>query len=88
MSTTTSSGSSGPPLPPSYIDYSNANGILTIVGFVTALALVTVILRIYVRTAILKVVGLDDYLMVLAMVSKKRDFARILLSANECSCYH
>lgn len=67
-----SSGSGEPPLPPDYVDYNNASGIRTIVGFVTALALLTVLLRLYVRAIMLKVVGIDDYLMILAMVSRAR----------------
>ena len=63
-----SGGSSS--LPVSYLEYSNANGILAIVGTVTALALATVLLRIYVRAVALKVFGVDDWLMVVTMVSR------------------
>ena len=64
-----SRGSGGSLFPPGYVDYDNAGGILTIVGFVTALALLAVLLRIYVRAVMLKVFGLDDYLIILAMVA-------------------
>ncbi|KAL9081248.1 MAG: hypothetical protein Q9157_000223 [Trypethelium eluteriae] len=57
-----------PPLPSSYVEYSNASGILAIVGTLTALALLVVLLRIYVRACMLKVFGIDDHLMVLAML--------------------
>lgn len=57
-----------PPLPPEYIAYSNADQILSITGTFFAAAAVIVLLRCYVRIAMLKVFGIDDYIMVVAMV--------------------
>lgn len=42
--------------------------ILGVVGFFTSFATAVVILRLYVRTAILNTLGIDDYLMFFAMV--------------------
>lgn len=53
---------------PDEIAYSNAPEILTITGTFFAVAAVVVLLRIYVRIAVLKVFGIDDYVMVFAMV--------------------
>lgn len=58
-----------PRLTPEDMNYNNAPQILAITGsFFTAAALV-VILRCYVRIKMLKVFGVDDYVMLVAMVS-------------------
>lgn len=57
-----------PPLTPEQIAYTNAPEILAITGSFFAAAAVVVLLRCYVRLAILKVFGIDDYVMVFAMV--------------------
>jgi hypothetical protein len=49
-----------------YLDESNVASILSITGAFTFAALVVVALRIYVRTSMLRFVGLDDWSMVLA----------------------
>jgi hypothetical protein len=59
-----------PPLTPEFVAYTNATEILSITGPFFAVATVVVILRCYVRMAMLKVFGIDDYMMVFAMVRK------------------
>jgi hypothetical protein len=59
---------SGPQLTPEEIAFTNAPEILTITGSFFAIAALVVLLRCYVRITMLKVFGIDDYLMVLAMV--------------------
>jgi hypothetical protein len=51
--------------------YSHAPSILAINGAFTGIALVVVVLRVYVRTTILKFVGADDYVIVAAMVRNR-----------------
>lgn len=48
---------------------SNAPQILGVDGFFMALALVTVVARIYVRTVMLKTFGADDYIICISMVN-------------------
>ena len=60
-----------PPPSPEYIAYTNAPEILAITGSFFAVAAVVVLLRCYVRIAMLKVFGIDDYIMVFAMVCWK-----------------
>ncbi|KAF2090079.1 hypothetical protein K490DRAFT_71751 [Saccharata proteae CBS 121410] len=48
--------------------YSNGPQILSITGTFTAIALMTVLLRCYVRAAMLRYFGADDYVMALAMI--------------------
>ena len=66
----------GPSFSPEQIAYTNAPQILAISGSFFAAAAVIVILRCYVRIFMLKVFGLDDYIMVLAMAC----IPRILLN--------
>jgi hypothetical protein len=47
---------------------SNAPSILAVNGVFTFIAMVVVALRVYVRAAMLRFVGLDDYVIVAAMV--------------------
>jgi hypothetical protein len=47
----------------------NGQRILGITGFFTTFACTVVLLRIYVRIAILKSVGIDDFAMIIAAVS-------------------
>jgi hypothetical protein len=58
------SGNSVPTLSPEYIAYTNAPEILSITGTFFALAVIVVLLRCYVRLAMLKVFGRDDYTVV------------------------
>ncbi|OJD40489.1 phosphatidylserine decarboxylase [Diplodia corticola] len=59
----------GPPsFPPEYVNFSAADEILSITSVFTALALVLVILRLYVRGWMLRFLGSDDYVMLFAMV--------------------
>lgn len=68
----TLSGRQAPPMPvltPEDFAFNNAPEILAITGSFFAAAALVVVLRCYVRIAMLKVVGIDDYIMVVAMVS-------------------
>lgn len=57
-----------PPLTPEYIAYTNAPQIMAITSSFFAIALVVVLLRCYVRITMLKVFGIDDWIMVFAMI--------------------
>jgi len=48
---------------------SRGKSILGITGFFTGFACTVVLARLYVRTFMLKTVGIDDYIMIVAMVS-------------------
>jgi hypothetical protein len=56
-------------LTPEELDFSNATEIIAITGSFFAAAAISVLLRVYVRMAMLKVFGTDDYVMLLAIVS-------------------
>lgn len=59
----------GPPVfPPGYLEFNNKDQILSITSAFFAVAMFTVLIRCYVRVAMLKVFGIDDYIMVFAMV--------------------
>ena len=60
------------PIPPTpeEIAYTNAPSILAITGSFFAAAVIVVLLRCYVRIKMLKVFGIDDYIMLFATVSK------------------
>ncbi|KAF2812887.1 uncharacterized protein BDZ99DRAFT_555877 [Mytilinidion resinicola] len=53
---------------PEYIPFSEVDQILAIMGVFCGFAFVAVLLRIYVRAVMLRVFGVDDYIMVIAMV--------------------
>lgn len=74
-------------LSPEYIAYTNAPEILSITGTFFGLAVFVVLSRCYVRLAMLKVFGRDDYVMVLAMVSETRPILSptLLLTIHSCS---
>lgn len=57
------------PATPEYKDESYAGNLLAIHGTFCGVALLSVLLRLYVRIFMLKSVGVDDYLMVAAAVS-------------------
>lgn len=57
-----------PPPTPEILAYNNAPQIVSITAAFFALAAIVVLLRCYVRIAMLKTFGADDYVMVLAMV--------------------
>lgn len=57
-----------PTFTPEQIAYSNAPQILSITGSFFAIAATVFLLRCYVRIGMLKVFGIDDYVMALAMV--------------------
>ncbi|KAL6704698.1 hypothetical protein ACN47E_007980 [Coniothyrium glycines] len=57
-----------PTLTPEQIAFNNAPQILSITGTFFALAATVVLMRCYVRIAMLKVFGADDYVMLVAMV--------------------
>lgn len=58
-------------LSPEYLAESNASKILAIVGVLCFLALVTVALRLFVRVALLRYTGPDDFVLAIAMVSRE-----------------
>lgn len=55
--------------PPEYVNFDNSHEILSITSVFCALAAVVVMLRFYVRAWMLRFVGSDDCIMLLAMVS-------------------
>lgn len=57
-----------PPLTPEYLAFDHSRKILSITGVFTGVALVTVVSRVYVRAAMLRVFGLDDWVILLSMV--------------------
>jgi hypothetical protein len=57
------------PATPEYKDESYAGNLLAIHGTFCGVALLSVILRLYVRVFMIKSVGVDDYIMVAASVS-------------------
>ena len=56
---------------PEYLAFNNAPHILAISGSFFAAATLVVLLRCYVRIAMLKVFGIDDYVMAFAAVSEQ-----------------
>ena len=59
------------PMPtPEEIAFDNSPQILAITGTFFTMAAIMVLLRCYVRAHMLKVFGIDDYIMVLGMVSE------------------
>jgi hypothetical protein len=70
-----SSGSQGPPPPslddlsPEYINENNSARIVGVVGFFHVLAFIFVSLRVYVRLRLVRAFGIDDGLIVVAVVS-------------------
>lgn len=63
-----------PTLTPEEMAYTNAPEILAITSTFFAAALLIVLLRCYVRIIMLKVFGIDDYVMVFAMVRTNDSF--------------
>ena len=57
-----------PALTPEYLDFNIAPHLLSVSGSLTALALLVFLLRAYVRTVMLRVFGVDDALMLVAVV--------------------
>ncbi|KAF2644632.1 hypothetical protein P280DRAFT_487198 [Massarina eburnea CBS 473.64] len=64
-----------PPLPPEYLSYTNAPEILAITGSFFTAAVVAVLLRCYVRLSMLRVFGIDDYVMTFATFCAAATFA-------------
>jgi hypothetical protein len=58
-----------PALTPEYLDFNISPHLLSVSGGLTALALLVFLLRAYVRTVMLRVFGVDDALMLVAIVS-------------------
>jgi hypothetical protein len=63
-----------PPPTPEILAYNNAPQIVSITAVFFAMAAIVVLLRCYVRIAMLKTFGADDYVMVLAMVTLQLRF--------------
>jgi hypothetical protein len=62
-----------PPMPtPEEIAFTNAPAILAITGSFFAAAAFIFLLRVYVRVGMLKVFGIDDYVMTVAMVRLRK----------------
>jgi hypothetical protein len=59
-----------PPPTPEVIAFDNSPAILAITGSFFAAAALVVLLRCYVRVSMLKVFGIDDWVMMFAMVSR------------------
>jgi hypothetical protein len=84
------------PLPPIFrpptpeeLAFNNAPHILGITGSFFALATITVLLRCYVRTIMLKIFGIDDWVMLLALVSRlEPSLPRCLLLTIEVGAKH
>lgn len=55
-------------LDPAYAKESNTIAIEAGLGFLTLMMTVVVLLRIYVRTTMIKTVGADDYTVIIALV--------------------
>jgi hypothetical protein len=87
-----STGFETPPMTPEYLAFNNAPAILAITGSFFAAATLVVILRCYVRIAMLRVFGVDDYVIVLATVSaeypKNAQVLKLLgyFSSMFCQC--
>jgi hypothetical protein len=66
----------GGPLPPrplqEYMDENLAPAMLAVVGSLFGLAMICVLLRIYVRTMMLKTLGIDDWMIMVSMASRIR----------------
>lgn len=58
-----------PDITPEYLSFTVAPKLLTVSGAFTAVALVIFLVRVYVRTVVLKVFGPDDWVMTAAVVS-------------------
>ncbi|KAF2840995.1 hypothetical protein M501DRAFT_902028, partial [Patellaria atrata CBS 101060] len=52
---------------PEFLAYNNKNEIISITSTVTGIALIVVLLRVYVRSFMLGVFGIDDYIMLVSM---------------------
>lgn len=63
-----------PPLTPEYLAFDIAPKLLSVSGTLTALALFIFLLRAYVRAVMLRVFGVDDALMLVAVVRGQNHF--------------
>lgn len=59
-----------PPLTPEYLSETLAPTLNAIAGTLIGISILVFILRAYVRTCLLRVFGADDWLMLVAVVSK------------------
>ncbi|KAF2469141.1 uncharacterized protein BDR25DRAFT_229933 [Lindgomyces ingoldianus] len=71
-----------PQLTPEQIAYTNAPEILSITGSFFAAAALVVLLRCYVRIVMLKVFGIDDYVMVFSMILASATFACFVIETH------
>jgi hypothetical protein len=58
-----------PDFPPDYVNESNAGRIIALVGVFHFIALIFVVLRVYVRLFMVRAFGVDDGLIIVAVVS-------------------
>ncbi|KAF2737662.1 hypothetical protein EJ04DRAFT_510103 [Polyplosphaeria fusca] len=73
----------GPPkLTPEELAFSNAPAILATTGPFFAAAAIVVLLRVYVRISMLKVFGMDDYVMALAMLLAAATYACFVVETH------
>lgn len=68
--------------PPPPKNESNVGNLLAIHGTFCGVAIITVVLRLYVKIFMLKIVGADDYIMVAATVSLSTPHTHDLPSAH------
>jgi len=64
----------------------NAPSILAVNGGFAGIALVVVILRIYIRSVVLRSIGSDDWVMVAAMVGRLLSFGKICTDIMDQAC--
>ena len=74
-----------PPFPqvaltPEYVAFNNSGEIISIVTAFTAVAILAVTTRFYVRAFVLKSVGLDDYTILFSMVSARQSLSTVYAS--------
>jgi hypothetical protein len=58
-----------PPPPQEYLDENLAPAMLAVIGPLFGLAMLSCLLRVYVRTVVLKTFGIDDWMIMVSMVS-------------------
>lgn len=58
-----------PPPPQEYLDENLAPAMLAVIGSLFGLAMLSFLLRVYVRTVMLKTFGIDDWMIMISMVN-------------------
>jgi hypothetical protein len=57
-----------------YLEFNQAPEIIAIVATLVSIALLTFLLRVYTRTRLLRFFGIDDWLMLIAVVSRQNRY--------------